>query len=69
MLKNIIIRKTIMDLLSDNKLHSIRECSMYIRKFNNLENIEISKSAISYNISYLCKHNIIEKYGRFIRIK
>ena len=69
MSKSEIIKRIIIELLRDGKMHCIKEVSLYIINFYMLQNTKISKSIISQNIGYLHKHNVIEKYDRFIKLK
>ena len=69
MIKSFTIKKIIIDLLSDRKIHCIKEVVLHVNNFCELQSIEISKSSISQSISYLHRHDVIEKYGRFIKLK
>ncbi len=69
MRKSMIVRKGIIELLSDRKMHCIQDVSLYVKNLCKVENIEISDTLINYNIQTLYKNGVIDKYGKFVKIK
>ena len=69
MMKSFTVKKAIIELLNDGRLHCLKDATSYANNYCNDENIKVSSTLISYNIQVLCKNGVIEKYGKFIKIK
>lgn len=69
MMKSFTVKKAIIEILNDGRLHCLKDVTSYVNNYCNDENTEVSNTLISYNIQILCKNSVIEKYGKFIKIK
>lgn len=69
MMKSFTVKKAIIELLNDGRLHCLKDVTSYVNNYCNDENIKVCSALISYNIQILCKNSVIEKYGKFIKIK
>lgn len=69
MMKSFTVKEAIIELLNDGRLHCLKYVISYINDYCKTENIKVSSALISYNIQVLCKNSVIEKYGKFIKIK
>lgn len=69
MRKSMIVRKAIIEVLNDGRLHCLKDVTSYVNNYCNDENTKVSSTLISYNIQVLCNNEVIEKYGKFIKIK
>ena len=68
-MKSFTVKKAIIEILNDGRLHCLKDVTSYVNNYCNDENTEVSNTLISYNIQILCKNSVIEKYGKFIKIK
>lgn len=69
MMKSFTVKKAIIEVLNDGKLHCLKDVAFYVNNYCNDENIKVSSTLISYNIQVLCKNGVVEKYGKFIKMK
>lgn len=69
MMKSFTVKKAIIELLNDGRLHCLKDVTSYVNNYCNDENIKVSSTLISYNIQVLCNNGAIEKYGKFIKLK
>lgn len=69
MMKSFTVKKAIIEVLNDGRLHCLKDVTSYINDYCKTENIKVSSVLIYYNIQTLYKNGVIDKYGKFVKIK